>query len=218
MEGRWRIELFGQLRVGRGDAAPLPLPRQKATALLAYLAYHTRHPHAREGLIDLLWPEADLEEGRRNLRAQLHLLRELLADPEGDAGALLIADRTTVHLDPAAFTTDVAEFHAALQAAARAADLPDRVRWLEAAVALYRGELLPGYYEPWVLTERQALAELYLGALRQLSAARAAARRAAWNSATSVVNMAGSSCTVVRSASRRAPASLSGPARSSRRT
>jgi predicted ATPase/DNA-binding SARP family transcriptional activator len=175
MEGRWRIELFGQLRVGRGDAAPLPLPRQKATALLAYLAYHTRHPHAREGLIDLLWPEADLEEGRHNLRRQLHLLRELLAGPESDAGALLLAERTTVQLDPAMFTTDVAEFHAALRAAARAADLTERLRALEAAVTLYRGELLPGSYEGWVLTERQALAERYLGALRELAAAREAA-------------------------------------------
>src|SRR5260370_173842 len=32
--------------------------------------------------------------------------------------------------------------------------------------------LLPGYYEPWVLTERQALADRYLVALRQLAAAR----------------------------------------------
>ena len=47
MEGRWQIELFGQLRLGRGDAVPLPLPRQKATTLLAYLASHTRHSHAR---------------------------------------------------------------------------------------------------------------------------------------------------------------------------
>src|SRR5262245_25914095 len=172
MEVRWRIELFGQLKLGRGDAAPVTLQRQKASALLAYLAYHTRHPHAREVLIDLLWPEADLEEGRRNLRAQLHLLRELLAGPESPDRTPLIAERTAVHLDPGAFTTDVAEFHAALKTAARAADLTDRVRGLEAAVALYGGELLPGYYEPWVLTERQALAELYLGALRQLSAAR----------------------------------------------
>src|SRR5262249_46469912 len=175
MEVRWWIELLGQLRVGRGDTAPLPLPRQKATALLAYLAYHTRHPHAREGLIDLLWPEADLEEGRHNLRRQLHLLRELLAGPESAAGALLLAERTTVQLDPAAFTTDVAEFHAALRAAARAAEGTEQVRWLEGAVGLYRGGLLPGYYEGWGLAERQALAERYLGALRQLAATREAA-------------------------------------------
>ena len=87
MEVRWRIELFGQLRLGQGDAAPVPLPRQKATALLAYLAYHTHHPHAREAVIDLLWPEADLEEGRRNLRFQLHSLRERLADPQCPAGS-----------------------------------------------------------------------------------------------------------------------------------
>src|SRR5262245_14161382 len=72
MDERWRIELFGQLRLGRGDAAPHPLQRQKATVLLAYLAYHTRHPHSRAVLIDLLWPELDLEEGRHNLRSQLH--------------------------------------------------------------------------------------------------------------------------------------------------
>jgi DNA-binding SARP family transcriptional activator len=125
MEERWRIELLGQLRLGRGDALPGPLQRQKATTLLAYLAYHTRHPHSREVLIELLWPEADLEEGRRNLRAQLHLLRERLAGAESPAGALLIAERTTVHLDPAAFTTDVAEFHAALRAAAHAAPFPN---------------------------------------------------------------------------------------------
>ena len=37
----------------------------------------------------------------------------------------------------------------------------------------YGGELLPGYYEPWVLTERERLAEAYVTALRQLAAARA---------------------------------------------
>jgi predicted ATPase/DNA-binding SARP family transcriptional activator len=175
MEERWRIELLGQLRLCRGDAVTVPLQRQKSTALLAYLAYHTRHPHARGALTELLWPEADVEEGRRKLRSQLYVLRRLLAGPEGRAGAFLIADHTTVHLDPTAFTTDVAEFHAALRAAAGAADRTARVQYLAAAVSLYRGELLPGHYESWVLTERQALAELYLGALRQLAGAREAA-------------------------------------------
>jgi hypothetical protein len=46
------------------------------------------------------------KEGRRNLPAQLHLLRELLARPEGQPGTLLIAERSTVHLAPAAFTND----------------------------------------------------------------------------------------------------------------
>src|SRR5262249_60756453 len=68
----------------------------------------------------------------------------------------------------------VAEFRPALQAAATAEPGP-RLQALTTAVGLYQGELLPGYYEPWVLTERQALSEQYLEALGQLVAAREAA-------------------------------------------
>jgi hypothetical protein len=39
-------------------------------------------------LIDLLWPEADLEEGRGSLRVQLHTLRERQALAELYLGAL----------------------------------------------------------------------------------------------------------------------------------
>src|SRR4029077_6354049 len=40
--------------------------------------------------------------------------------------------------------------------------------FLADAAELYTGELLPGYYEEWCLTERDRLAETYLGALHQL--------------------------------------------------
>ena len=65
-------------------------------------------------------------------------------------------------------TTDVAEFEAALQAAARARRSAEQEQRLAEAVALYRGELLPGYFEPWIMPERQRLAEAYLQALEQL--------------------------------------------------
>src|SRR5262249_31672435 len=128
-----------------------------------------RHrPHPREILIELLWPEIDPEIGRNNLRVLLHRLRDQLDEPESAADPLLVADRDAVRLRPAAFTTAVADFTAALERAAGAADLVERVRDLAAAVALYRGELLPGVLEPWVLTERQHLVEVYLGALHRL--------------------------------------------------
>jgi predicted ATPase/DNA-binding SARP family transcriptional activator len=172
MQERWHIELLGQLRLRRGDAINRPLERQKSTALLAYLACHPRYPHPRDVLIELLWPEEDPEVGRRKLRSLLHDLRALLAEPHSAAGALLLAERTTVHLDPAAFTTDVAEFQTALQSAAHATELAERIRRLEAAGKLYRGELLPGFLEPWVLSEREHLAATHFEALCQLAAAR----------------------------------------------
>src|SRR5262245_48049647 len=61
MELRWRIELLGGLRATRGDRVVTRFQRQKAGALLAYLAYFRQRPHPRPVLIELLWPECDPE-------------------------------------------------------------------------------------------------------------------------------------------------------------
>src|SRR5262249_52847931 len=73
----------------------------------------------------------------------------------------------TVRVDPAALTTDVAEFAAALEAAARAGESAERARYLGRAVELYRGEFLAGFFDDWVLQERQWLAERYFPAQGQ---------------------------------------------------
>ena len=78
---------------------------------------------------------------------------------------MILTEQATVQLNPAAITTDVAEFATALRAAGRAGSSPDRAEWLAKAVELYRGELLPGLYDDWVLQERQWLAEQYFQAL-----------------------------------------------------
>src|SRR6185503_18909798 len=68
---------------------------------------------------------------------------------------------------PAAVTTDVAEFATALTAAARAGESTERAHCLVRAVELYRGELLPGFYDDWVLQERAWLAERFFQTLGQ---------------------------------------------------
>src|SRR5262249_9996447 len=156
-------------RVTRGERVITPFRRQRVEILFAYLAFYHHRLHPREILIELLWPAIDPEVGRNNLRVLLHRLRDSLDEPGSAADSLLLTDRDTIRLRPAALTTDVAEFGAALERAAATPDPAERARVLATAVALYRGELLPGAFEPWVLTERQHLAEVYLGALHQLS-------------------------------------------------
>jgi len=56
----------------------------------------------------------------------------------------------------------------ALQAAARARGEREQEEWLAQAVQCYRGELLPGYFEEWILPERQRLAEMHQQALARL--------------------------------------------------
>jgi DNA-binding SARP family transcriptional activator len=70
-------------------------------------------------------------------------------------------------LNPQAVTTDVAQFESALQAASRAGSGTERRERLSEAVELYQGELLPGFFEEWVLTERERLAEAFLQAVGQ---------------------------------------------------
>jgi predicted ATPase/DNA-binding SARP family transcriptional activator len=175
MEVRWRIEMLGGLRaagtheVGRGDCVVTRFRTQKTGALLAYLAFHLPRSHIREHLIELLWPEADLESGRRSLSTALSWLRHLLEGPGVPPGTVLVTDRTSVRLNPEVVRTDVAELETALHAVASGKDA-ERREELTRAVALYRGELLPGFYESWVLGQRERLADLYFRAVRQLEA------------------------------------------------
>src|SRR5262249_4795927 len=134
------------------------------------LAYHLPRSHPRDALIELLWPEGDLQSGRHNLSVALSWLRQQLEPPGVPEGAVLVADRTFVRLNPAAVTTDVAEFEAALQAAERAGSAAERVELLTRAVELYGGELLAGYYEEWLLGPREWLTERYFQGLGQLIA------------------------------------------------
>jgi DNA-binding SARP family transcriptional activator len=168
MDAPWRIQLLGGLHAERGERVVTRFRMQKAAALLAYLAYHRGRSHPREVLIELLWPECEVDVARHRLSVALSLLRQQL-EPSGVAGGLvLVADHFSVGLHPDAVTTDVAEFEAALKRAGEPGAAAERTRCLTEAVELYRGALLPGYYEGWILSEQQRLEELYFGAVRQL--------------------------------------------------
>jgi DNA-binding SARP family transcriptional activator len=166
---RYRIELLGGLRVQHGDRQITRFPTRKAASLLAYLAYYLPRSHSREVLVELLWPESDVEAGRSRLSVVLSSLRQQLESPGPPSGAVVQADRFAVGLNPSAVTTDVAEFEVAVQAAEAAARASDPVSLLTTAVERYGGVLLPGYYEDWVAPEQQRLAERFLQALRQLT-------------------------------------------------
>jgi predicted ATPase/DNA-binding SARP family transcriptional activator len=144
--------------------------RQKTGALLAFLAYYPQQSQLRDALIERFWPECDLPTARNRLSVALHSLRRQLEPPGVPAGAIIMADRSTVGLNAAVVATDVTDYEAALQSAAHASSSTERARWLSQAVELYGGELLPGYFEDWVLQERQWLAERYFQALGQLLA------------------------------------------------
>jgi predicted ATPase/DNA-binding SARP family transcriptional activator len=168
MDQPWQIELFGWLRATQGDRVVSRFRSRKAEALLAYLAYFRQRSHPRPQLVELLWPECDPSAGQERLSVELTSLRRQLEPPGVPNGAVLVATRTTVQLSPAACVSDVSLFEAALQAARQDENPAERARQLAAAAELYRGELLPGCFEEWILSERQRLAEELRQALHEL--------------------------------------------------
>jgi DNA-binding SARP family transcriptional activator len=177
MDVRCRIELLGELRVLQGERTHTRFRTHKAASLLAYLALFLRQTHPREQLLEVFWPEMDSEAGRNNLSTALSQLRAQLEPTGIPAGSVLVTDRQQVRLHQATVSTDTAEFEGRIQSASRSADPVEQSENLERAVALYKGDLLPGNYEDWALREQSRLQTLYTDALRRLGRLREAAGR-----------------------------------------
>lgn len=145
---RWRLRLLGGFELSDGHQTHLRLPSRAVTLLLARLALGAAREHPREELVDLLWPEVALDVGRNRLRQALSVLRSVL-EPDAAGAPVLQADRHALRLLPGVLGCDVDDFKAALRRGDPAA-----------AQALYRGELLPGHFDEWLLEERRHLARL----------------------------------------------------------
>jgi len=157
---RWRVRVLGGVDVeGPQGERHQRFPSRAIAALLARLALAPERAHAREELVELLWPGVELSVGRNRLRQALSTLKSLL-EPAGDAVAapVLVADRVHVRVAPGALACDVREFEAALR----------ERRWA-AARELYRGELMPGHYDDWVQEERLRLESLFDRIERQMT-------------------------------------------------
>src|SRR5438105_2927054 len=95
----WRIELFGGFRVRRLNVEITRFATQKTDLLLAYLASFIDRKHSRDELVELLWPDADVDAGRHNLRQTLCYLRKPLED-DGQSCSVIEAGRHHIGLDP----------------------------------------------------------------------------------------------------------------------
>jgi DNA-binding SARP family transcriptional activator len=145
----FRIELFGAPRVVRRDEE-IRLPVKKSLALLAYLALEGRATRAK--LAALFWGDSGADAARRNLRRELHRLRE------AGLGELLAADDEAVAL-AAGVACDVAAFEAELDA--------NRA----AALSRWHGPLMDGFdlpesdeFDRWLSRRREDLARRYVQA------------------------------------------------------
>lgn len=149
------LRFLGDFAVLRdGQALPLP-PSRKTRALLAYLCLQPRR-FRREQLCELLWEVPDDPLG--SLRWSLSKLRRLVDEP---AQPRVMADRSSVGIEPAGAVIDVRELRALVAAGLTGAT----TEALEDAAARHRGSFLEGLeftafhaFHTWCVAERaQAL-------------------------------------------------------------
>ena len=138
-----RIDLLGPMRLTVGGQ-PVDRPelrRAQVRTVLGLLA--VRGPLRREQIIDILWPNADVDNARQSLRTTLARLRRLL-DPSGETShGRLRTDGEWISLaGPPLVDVDLWEFRRLVGGEQRrvndlGVDSLDRLR---DAVALWRGE------------------------------------------------------------------------------
>ncbi|MEX0787483.1 MAG: AAA family ATPase [Anaerolineales bacterium] len=148
------IRVLGQCQI-RLDGKPVEIPSRPSQSLLAYLALHSGIAQRREKLAGMFWPEASDVRARNNLRYNLWQIRRALEAQGAEAADHVLADKISVTLVAGeGIWVDAAEFSQPLP--------EDRnVDQLVQAASVYAGELLPGFYDEWVLLERDRLSAAY---------------------------------------------------------
>lgn len=145
-----RIYLLGPLRIER-DGAPLVLPRRKVELLLAYLLLHPE-PQTRDHLATLFWGDSSDAQARHSLRTALATVRKAIA------ADLLLTDREQVQRNPD-FPCWV-DLHDLLAVATELETISGDL--LLAKLAWWQGDLLAGFYEEWLVFDREHYRERLL--------------------------------------------------------
>jgi DNA-binding SARP family transcriptional activator len=142
------VRLLGQFEV-RLKGAAVNIPSRAEQSLLAYLILNAGSSFRREYLAGLLWPDSNETNAKGYLRQALWRLRKALSGKQAAASEYLLADKLNL-----AFNLSLPYW---LDAAVLGDGRRDGFQDLLAATQVYSGELLPGFYEDWVVLERERL-------------------------------------------------------------
>ena len=160
-----RISALGPLLVERSGEAVSDWGGPKAgtrhaLAIFAFLMDRGERGVTKDEIVEVVWPDAEVEQGDLNFHRTLGGLRSRLAQrPDGRPGHDVIFANGRYRLaDSVVSWLDVAEFEQRLLNAAEATDELAAIRGLEAARQLYRGDYLddcPMYGDSEYVEERR---------------------------------------------------------------
>jgi DNA-binding SARP family transcriptional activator/tetratricopeptide (TPR) repeat protein len=148
------VSLLGEKTIA--DETGLLTSSSRAVALVAFLAVHAGSPQARQRIAGLFWSESTDAQALTNLRRELHHLRRVL----GREQSLVVTSTDLCWCDTPTCRVDLRVFSVERDAALAAAAAGDDAGVLEhatEALAQYKGDLVPGVYDDWLLGARSEL-------------------------------------------------------------
>jgi DNA-binding SARP family transcriptional activator len=154
------IYCFGAFRVRRAGEWIGEWSSLRGQAILRYLAMNAKTAVSRDTLMEIFWPEADVEAARRNLHQAIYSLRQTLRMEPLIRHPILLENgryRLNPELD---IWIDAEEFEGRIRvarAAAAAGARDDAAREFAAALELYAGHFLDADGDEWALSRREAL-------------------------------------------------------------
>jgi predicted ATPase/DNA-binding SARP family transcriptional activator len=145
------IRLLGTFDIKDGNSS-LSIVSRPAQSLFAYLVLSAGTSHRREKLAGLLWPDSLEETARSNLRHSLWRIRKAL--PANTGGEYLLTDDLSIAFNASSkYWLDVEQ----VEKLEEGASFNEMMKVL----ADYQGELLPGFYEDWVLLAREHISSVF---------------------------------------------------------
>jgi DNA-binding SARP family transcriptional activator len=148
------VRLLGQFLVDL-DGAPIQINSRPAQSLLAYLLINAGKAFRREKLAGLLWPDTSDANARNNLRQALWRIRKSLeTNPPTPQPYFLVDDLTVGFNAESDYSLDVNKLEAKVDDSVPLQKLID-------IISLYDGELLPGFYDDWIVLERERLQSVF---------------------------------------------------------
>src|SRR6266508_2190413 len=145
------VRLFGKFEV-KYEGKSITISSRPAQSLFAYLILNAGTAHRREKLAGLLWPDSLEETARDNLRHALWRMRKALE--AASSTHFLHADDVAISFKE---SSDYWLDTAALEKLSDSASADE----LMAVLSNYQGELLPGFYDEWVVLEREHLYSIF---------------------------------------------------------
>lgn len=153
------VRLLGQFQI-QINGEKVDITSRAEQSLLAYLIMNTGTDFRREHLAGLFWPDSEESKAKGYLRLALWRLRKAIHEVSPSAPDYFQANKISIAFDPA-------QAHH-LDCAVLEDESATSLEELLITTQVYTGELLPGFYDEWVLLERERLRAVFNRKMQRL--------------------------------------------------